>query len=193
MKVKVNPTPLPDLVVIDIDYFEDSRGFFIETWHKRDFAEAGLDLEFVQDSHSRSKYGVLRGLHYQDMTAPMGKLLRCTQGAIFDVAVDIRVNSKTFGKWFGLELSAENKKLIYIPVGFAHGFTVVSDWAEVQYKQTGFYTPSAEGTIAWNDPEIGIDWPVKNPILSDRDQNGVSLAQYLKNPTFRHSAKYKKI
>ena len=184
MKIKVTQTPLADLVVIDVDYFADERGFFIETWHKRDFAQAGLDLEFVQDSHSRSKYGVLRGLHYQDMTAPMGKLLRCTQGAIFDVAVDLRVNSKTFGKWFGIKLTADNKKHFFVPVGFAHGFEVLSDWAEVQYKQTGFYTSAAEGTIAWNDPEIGIDWPVKNPILSARDQSGNSLAQYLKNPAF---------
>lgn len=185
MKIKVTPTPLADLVVIDVDYFADERGFFIETWHKKDFAQAGLDLEFVQDSHSKSKYGVLRGLHYQDDTAPMGKLLRCTHGKIFDVAVDLRVNSKTFGKWFGLQLSAENKKQLYVPVGFAHGFAVMSAWAEVQYKQTGFYTPTAEGTVLWNDKNLGIKWPIKDPILSKRDRQGMSLVEYLKNPAFK--------
>lgn len=185
MKTKLIPTPLKDLMVVEIDYFKDHRGFFIETWHKKDFAKAGLALDFVQDSHSGSKYKVLRGLHYQGMTAPMGKLVRCTQGVIFDVAVDLRVSSATFGKWFSIELSAENKKMLYIPVGFAHGLCVLSNWAEVQYKQTGFYTPSSEGTIVWNDPDIGIPWPVKDPILSERDQKGMTLAQYLKNPAFK--------
>lgn len=185
MKIKATPTPFLGLVVIDIDYFADERGFFIETWHKKDFAVAGLNLEFVQDSHSRSKYKVLRGLHYQGISAPMGKLLRCTQGVIFDVAVDLRVNSKTFGKWFGIDLSAANKKQVYIPVGFAHGFCVLSNFAEVQYKQTGFYTPEAEGTILWNDPGIGILWPIKDPILSKRDDNGMTLAKYFKNPAFK--------
>lgn len=185
MKIKVIKTPLPNLVVVDIDYFEDDRGFFIETWHKKDFAAAGLALEFVQDSHSRSKHKVLRGLHYQDMTAPMGKLLRCTQGAIFDVAVDLRVSSATFGKWFGIELTADTKKQVYVPVGFAHGFVVLSDWAEIQYKQTGFYTPQAEGTIAWNDKDLGIEWPINDPILSKRDETGVPLSDYLKNPAFK--------
>lgn len=185
MKTNVIPTPLPDLVVVEIEYFQDERGFFIESWHKRDFAAAGLDLEFVQEGHSRSGRGVLRGLHYQDMTAPMGKLVRCTVGRIFDVAVDLRVSSPAFGKWFGVELSADNKKQIYVPVGFAHGFATLSDVAEVQYKQTGFYTPPSEGTIAWNDPDIGIAWPITDPILSRRDQNGKSLKEYLKAPAFK--------
>ena len=184
MKTHVTPTPLKGLVVIDIDYFKDERGFFIESWHKRDFAAAGLDLEFVQEGHSRSSYGVLRGMHYQDMTAPMGKLLRCTVGHIFDVAVDLRVSSPTLGKWFGLELSADNKKQLYVPTGFAHGFATLSDVAEVQYKQTGFYTPSSEGTLAWNDPDVGIAWPIARPILSKRDQNGKSLQEYLQQPAF---------
>ena len=184
MKPLLTPTPLADLVVVDIDYFQDERGFFIESWHKRDFAAAGLDLEFVQEGHSRSAYGVLRGLHFQDMTAPMGKLLRCTLGRIFDVAVDLRVSSPTFGKWFGVELSTDNKKQIYVPVGFAHGFATLSEFAEVQYKQTGFYTPSSEGTLSWNDPDVGIQWPFANPILSKRDQNGMSLKDYLKKPAF---------
>jgi dTDP-4-dehydrorhamnose 3,5-epimerase len=185
VKTHVTKTPLEDLVIVDIDYFTDERGFFIETWHRRDFAAAGLDLDFAQEGHSRSAYGVLRGMHYQDMTAPMGKLLRCTVGSIFDVAVDLRVSSPTFGRWFGLELSAENKRQLYVPVGFAHGFATLSDFAEVQYKQTGFYTPSAEGTLSWNDPEVGIAWPIQDPTLSKRDQNGMSLQAYLKNPAFK--------
>lgn len=184
MKTTLTKTPLEGLVIVDIEFFSDERGFFIEVWHQRDFAKAGLNAEFVQDSHSRSSAGVLRGLHYQDLTAPMGKLMRCTAGRIFDVAVDLRVKSPSAGKWFGLELSAENKRQLYVPPGFAHGFAVVSDIAEVQYKQTGFYTPSSEGTIAWNDPDIGIQWPVKQPILSKRDQNGMSWKDYLKKPAF---------
>ena len=184
MKTRLVPTPLDSLVVVEIDYFQDERGFFIESWHKRDFASAGLDIEFVQEGHSRSGRGVLRGLHYQDMTAPMGKLLRCTVGRVFDVAVDLRVSSPTFGKWFGLELSADNKEQIYVPVGFAHGFATLSEFAEVQYKQTGFYTPSSEGTLSWNDPDVGIQWPITNPTLSKRDQNGMTLKDYLKKPAF---------
>ena len=184
MKTHVTQTPLKGLVVIDIDYFRDERGFFIESWHKRDFAAAGLDLEFVQEGHSRSSYGVLRGMHYQNMTAPMGKLLRCTVGRIFDVAVDLRVSSPTFGKWFSVELSSDNQRQIYVPPGFAHGFATLSDTAEVQYKQTGFYTPSSEGTLSWNDPDVGIQWPIAHPILSKRDQNGMSLKDYMKKPAF---------
>lgn len=185
MKTKLTKTPLAGLVIVEIDYFVDERGFFVETWHKKDFAKAGLDLEFVQDSHSKSKYKVLRGLHYQDVRAPMGKLLRCTQGKIFDVAVDLRVSSATFGKWFGIELSPQNKKQVYVPVGFAHGFVVLSPWAEVCYKQTGFYTPDTEGTILWNDKDLAITWPLIKPILSKRDQAGITLLKYLKNPAFK--------
>jgi len=185
MKTHVTPTPLGELVIVDIDYFQDERGFFIESWNQRDFAAAGLDLEFVQEGHSRSGAGVLRGLHYQDLSAPMGKLVRCTVGRILDVAVDLRVNSPTFSQWVGIELSAENKRQLYVPIGFAHGFVVLSDVAEVQYKQTGFYTPSAEGSIAWNDPDVGIDWPISQPLLSKRDQNAMSLKQYLAAPAFR--------
>jgi len=115
----------------------------------------------------------------------MGKLVRCTVGAIFDVAVDLRVSSTTFGQWFSIELSAENKKQVYVPVGFAHGFAALSEFAEVQYKQTGFYTPSSEGTVAWNDPDIGIDWPIRDPVLSNRDRNGMGLKEYLNNPAFK--------
>lgn len=184
MKTRLTATPLSGLVIVDIDYFEDERGFFIESWHQRDFAAAGLDLAFVQEGHSRSGRGVLRGLHYQDMTAPMAKLVRCTVGNIFDVAVDLRGSSPTFGRWFSVELSAANKRQLFVPVGFAHGFATLSEVAEVQYKQTAFYTPASEGTIAWNDPDVGVQWPISDPILSKRDQAGTSFQAYLRNPAF---------
>lgn len=185
MKITVTKTPLDGVVLVDTKFFQDERGFFIESWHQRDYAEAGLAMTFVQDGHSRSPRGVLRGMHYQDMTAPMGKLLRCTVGEIFDVAVDLRVGSPTFGKWFSVELTAANKTQIYIPAGFAHGFQALGDVVEVQYRQTGFYTPSSEGTLAWNDPDVGIAWPIPNPTLSGRDQKGMTLKQYLQKPAFR--------
>ena len=184
MKTIVVTTPLKDLVILNITPFQDKRGFFVEPWNKRDFKEAGLDLEFVQEGHSRSIKNTLRGLHYQDRSAPMGKLVRCTRGAIFDVAVDLRLSSPTFGKWFGIKLTAENKKEYYVPPGFANGFAALTNFAEKQYKQTGYYTPSSEGTIAWNDPDINVEWPIKEPILSERDKNGISLKEYLKNPAF---------
>jgi dTDP-4-dehydrorhamnose 3,5-epimerase len=181
----VTPTPLADLVVINVDYFQDERGFFIESWSRRHFADAGLPHDFVQDSHSRSAKGVLRGLHYQDMRAPVAKLVRCTAGRLLDVAVDLRVRSETFGKWFGIELSAENKTMLFVPVGFAHGFAALSDSCEIQYKQTDYYDPSTEGGIAWNDPDVAIEWPSPDPVLSNRDQRQQSLQQYLKNPVFK--------
>lgn len=184
MKTSVHPTPLENLAIVTIEHFEDERGFFIESWHKKDFAAAGLDLDFVQEGHSRSIRGVIRGLHYQDMREPMGKLVRCTFGRILDVAVDIRVKSPTFGRWFGIELSADNKKMLYVPPGFAHGFATLTDFAEVQYKQTAYYRPETEGGLLWNDPEIGIAWPYDNPILSRRDQAQQTLRQYLANPAF---------
>ena len=173
------------MLIVDIDFFRDERGFFIESWHKRDFAEAGLPHEFVQDSHSRSAYRVLRGLHYQDMRAPMAKLVRCTVGRILDVAVDLRISSPTFGHWFSIELNSENKTQLFVPAGFAHGFATLSDVCEVQYKQTAFYNPETEGGIAWNDPDLAIRWPFQDPILSKRDQNQMSLKQYRANPAFR--------
>jgi dTDP-4-dehydrorhamnose 3,5-epimerase len=184
MNVRVTPTPLESLVLIDIDFFKDERGFFIESWTKRDFAAAGVSAEFVQDSHSASRYGVLRGMHYQDMRAPMGKLVRCTVGRILDVAIDLRVSSPTFGKWFAVELNAENKSLLYVPVGFAHGFATLSEYCEVQYKQTEYYKPETEAGIAWNDPDVGIQWPYDNPVLSKRDQAQTSLKDYRKKPAF---------
>ncbi len=186
MKMRTNKTSLDGLFVVEIDCFRDERGFFMESWHKRDFAQAGLRYEFVQDSHSRSTYSVLRGLHYQDMRTPIVKLVRCTVGRVFDVAVDLRVNSPTFGQWFGIELTAENKTQLLVPIGFAHGFLTLSDVCEVQYKQTEYYRPDAEGGVAWNDKDIAIDWPLRDPpILSRRDQNQPSLKQYLQNPAFQ--------
>jgi len=184
MKTHVTTTPIEGLLIVNIDYFRDERGFFIESWNKRDFASAGMDFDFVQDSHSRSEYRVLRGLHYQDMRAPMAKLVRCTVGKILDVAVDLRVHSRTFGQWFSIELSAENKTQLLVPVGFAHGFATLSEVCEVQYKQSGFYQPETEGGIIWNDPDVGIQWPFDNPILSKRDQNQALLSQYRKKPAF---------
>ena len=176
--MRMNKTSLDGLLIVEIDFFRDERGFFMESWHKRDFAEAGLPYEFVQDSHSRSTYSVLRGLHYQDMRAPIVKLVRCTVGRVFDVAVDLRVNSPTFGQWFGIELTAENKTQLLVPIGFAHGFLTLSDVCEIQYKQTEYYRPEAEGGVAWNDKDIAIDWPLRNPpILSRRDQNQPSRSE----------------
>jgi len=184
MKTQITTTPLEGLLVVNIEFFRDERGFFIESWRKEVFAEAGINVEFLQDSHSRSSYRVLRGLHYQDMRAPMAKLVRCTVGRILDVAVDLRVNSPTFGKWFSIELNSENKTQLYVPVGFAHGFATLSDVSEMQYKQTGYYNPAAEGGIAWNDGDLGIPWPFTDPILSKRDQNQMSLRHYRERPAF---------
>src|SRR6185436_951581 len=185
MKLHIHETSLAGVVVIDIDCFKDERGFYMETWNKRDFQASGLDLNFVQEGHSRSACGVVRGLHYQDLTAPMGKLVRCTVGEAFDVTVDLRVGSPTFGRWFGIDLTAENRRQIYIPPGFAHGFQALSESVEMQYKQTGFFVPSSEGTIAWNDADLAIPWPSSNPILSARDAKGSSLTEYLRAPAFR--------
>lgn len=184
MKTRVTATPLSGLLVVEIDFPRDERGFFIETWNKRDFAAAGLYDEFVQDSHSSSRFGVLRGLHYQDLRAPMAKLVRCTAGRVLDVAVDLRVSSPTFGQSFSVELNIENKLQLYVPVGFAHGFATLSEYGELQYKQTGFYAPDTEGGIAWNDQEVGIRWPYDNPLLSERDRRLKSLAEYRLNPAF---------
>jgi dTDP-4-dehydrorhamnose 3,5-epimerase len=185
MKTRITETPLAGLLVVDIEYFQDERGFFVESWNKRDFDAAGIPADFVQDSHSASRYGVLRGLHYQDMRAPMGKLVRCTVGRILDVAVDLRAGSRTFGMSFTVELTDKNKTLLWVPVGFAHGFATMSDYCEVQYKQTDYYNPESEGGIAWNDPDVGIAWPYADPILSSRDQHLKSFVEYRKNPAFR--------
>lgn len=157
-KITVTPCDIEGLYVIEPTVFKDERGYFVETYNQNDMKEAGLDMVFVQDNQSSSTKGVLRGLHFQK-EFPQGKLVRVVKGSVFDVAVDLRSNSETYGKWFGVELTEENKKQFYIPEGFAHGFLVLSDIAEFCYKCTDFYHPGDEGGLAWNDPEIGIKWP----------------------------------
>lgn len=165
-------TPIEGLYVIETGFFGDNRGYFMETYNYEDFKKAGLDMIFVQDNQSMSKKGVLRGLHFQK-THPQGKLVRALKGEVFDVAVDLRKDSKTYGKWYGVLLSEENKKQFYVPEGFAHGFLVLSETAEFAYKCTDFYHPEDEGGVLWNDPDIGIEWPldeIKEVILSEKDK-----------------------
>jgi len=183
--LKFVPTEIPGVIVIEPDVHRDPRGFFLETYHAPRYREAGISCEFVQDNHSRSAGRALRGLHAQ-VRRPQAKLLRCTEGEVFDVAVDIRRGSPSFGRWTGVVLSAENFRQLYIPEGFAHGFCVTSDGAEVEYKCSDVYLPDDEITIAWNDPAIGIRWPVADPLLSVRDQAGRTLAQLGERlPTYR--------
>jgi dTDP-4-dehydrorhamnose 3,5-epimerase len=185
MKTTLTPTPLDGVLVVEIDAFRDDRGYFIEFWNERTFSEAGFpDERFVQNNESESSHKVLRGLHYQDTTAPMGKLVRCSSGAILDVAVDLRVKSPTFGKWFSIELNEQNLKLLWVPVGFGHGFATLSERAKVQYMCTGLYTPEAEGSVRWNDPDVNVSWPYDDPIVSGKDNEAPSLKDYLKSPAF---------
>lgn len=174
--MKATETPLPGVLLIEPKVFADARGFFLETYNAARFREFGIDAPFVQDNQSRSARGVLRGLHYQEPN-PQGKLVRCTLGALFDVAVDIRRDSPHFGKWFGAELSEENKRMLWIPPGFAHGFCALTDLADLSYKCTALYDAQADRAILWNDPDIGINWPVAEPILSPKD----SVAPRLKD------------
>jgi dTDP-4-dehydrorhamnose 3,5-epimerase len=170
-------TIIPDVILIKPQVFGDERGFFLETYQVQKFAEAGITADFVQDNHSGSRQGTLRGLHYQ-IRQTQGKLVRVIAGEIFDVAVDIRRSSATFGQWTGARLSAENKLQIWVPPGFAHGFYVTSEWAEVVYKATDFYAPEWERSLLWNDPEIGVEWPIlegKPPVLSGKDIKGIPL------------------
>ena len=178
MSYKVTPTAIPDLFILEPNVFGDSRGFFFESFNAKNFAQAtGLNVNFVQDNHSRSSKGVLRGLHYQ-VQQTQGKLVHVTQGAVFDVAVDIRKSSPTFGKWVGYELSDSNHRQLWIPHGFAHGFMVLSESADFLYKTTDYYAPAHERCIAWNDPRIGINWPEGiTPLLSAKDQQGLALAE----------------
>jgi dTDP-4-dehydrorhamnose 3,5-epimerase len=165
-------TGIKDLYIIKPSVFGDHRGYFMETYNKKEFKKSGLDMDFVQDNQSKSKKGVLRGLHFQ-VKHPQGKLVRVLKGKVFDVAVDLRANSDTYGKWYGVILSEENKRQFYVPEGFAHGFLVLTDTAEFAYKCTDFYHPEDEGGIIWNDPDIDIDWPldeVENIILSEKDK-----------------------
>lgn len=177
--MKFIPSEIPEVVLIEPKVFGDSRGFFMETWHAARFAEAGLDYNFVQDNHSKSVQGTLRGLHYQ-IRKPQGKLARVISGAVFDVAVDLRKNSPTFGRWVGETLSAENKKMLWVPPGFAHGFYVLSPEAEFVYKCTELFAPEHERCIRWDDPALGIAWPLAGqgaPLLSAKDLAGASLAE----------------
>jgi dTDP-4-dehydrorhamnose 3,5-epimerase len=181
MPYHVTQTPLEGVLVLEPKVFGDARGFFFESFNARDFEQAtGVKETFVQDNHSKSAKGVLRGLHYQTQHA-QGKLVRVTQGAVFDVAVDIRKNSPTFGRWFGLDLSAENKKQLWVPAGLAHGFLVTSESAEFLYKTTDYYHPEFERSILWNDPAIGINWPLQlldaPPLLATKDANAMYLKE----------------
>ena len=178
MPYTVTPTAIPDVLMLQPKVFGDSRGFFFESFNEQDFAQAtGLNVTFVQDNHSRSAKGVLRGLHYQ-VQQPQGKLVRVVRGAVFDVAVDIRRSSPTFGQWVGSELSEDNHRQFWVPPGFAHGFVVLSESADFLYKTTDYYAPAHERCIAWNDPDIGIEWPVGlEPVLSAKDVSGMPLAK----------------
>ena len=186
IKVTSDCNGIEGLKVIEPAVFGDARGYFMETYNYNDFKEAGIDCEFVQDNQSSSTKGVLRGLHFQ-INFPQDKLVRVVNGEVFDVAVDLRKGSKTFGKWYGVVLSAENKKQFFIPQDFAHGFIVLSDEAEFCYKVTDFYHPNDEGGLMWNDPEIGVEWPMpegmteKDLILSDKDKVHPSFSEYVKN------------
>lgn len=179
--MNITATPLSGLIVIDPRVFSDARGFFTETFHATRFREAGLPEDFVQDNHAHSLHGVLRGLHYQ-IEHPQGKLIRCVQGEVFDVAVDLRQSSPSFGRWFALHLSAANHRQVYLPPGLAHGLCVLSESADVIYKCTDYYYPEHERTILWNDPQLAIDWPITDPILSNKDRNGLPFAEAERYP-----------
>lgn len=181
MDIRIEAKFLQDVVVLVPDVFQDSRGFFMETFREDQFKTLGLPTQFVQDNHSRSAKGVVRGLHFQ-WEPPMGKLMRVTVGSAFLVAVDIRKGSPTFGKWAGVEASAENRRQVWAPAGFARGFCVLSDAAEIQYKCTGIYNNKAESGIRWDDPAIGIDWPLRDVSLSEKDRNAQTLAQWAARP-----------
>jgi dTDP-4-dehydrorhamnose 3,5-epimerase len=177
--VKFVSTDLPGVVIAEPQVFRDERGFFMETWHAGKFADAGIDETFVQDNHTRSAHGVLRGMHIQ-LRHSQGKLVRVAHGVIFDVAVDLRTDSTHFGKWTGHILSEENQRQLWIPQGFAHGFYVVSESADVMYKCTEFYSPENERTLQWNDPDVGIRWPLSEgqlPLLSAKDAKGLTLRE----------------
>jgi dTDP-4-dehydrorhamnose 3,5-epimerase len=181
MQIRIESTFLDTVIVLVPDIFQDARGFFMETFRKDQFEDHGLPSEFVQDNHSKSERGVVRGLHFQ-WDPPMGKLMRVTQGAAFLVAVDIRRGSPTLGQWVGVEASAENRRQVWAPAGFARGFCVLSDSAEIQYKCTGLYNSKAESGILWNDPQIGIEWPLRDVQLSEKDRNARTLDEWLSRP-----------
>jgi len=173
--VKITRTTIAEVLLIEPDVFGDQRGFFMESWHAKKYKDHGLNITFVQDNHSRSERGVLRGLHYQ-LVQPQGKLVRVLSGTVFDVAVDIRKGSPSFGQWVGFELSGENHLQVYVPPGFAHGFCVLSESADFMYKCTNFYAPEHERGILWNDPAIGIEWPGSNFLISEKDAKNCLLS-----------------
>jgi len=181
--LKVQSTSLDGVLLIEPTVFADDRGFFLETYHAARFAEAGIDANFLQDNQSRSVRGVLRGLHFQEPNA-QGKLVRCALGALFDVAVDIRVGSPQFGKWFGAELTEENRLMLWVPPGFAHGFCALSEMADLAYKCTALYDAASDRAIAWDDPDIGIAWPVSEPSLSPKDAAAPRLKDAAVLPRF---------
>jgi dTDP-4-dehydrorhamnose 3,5-epimerase len=185
--MNVIETDLPGVLVIEPRVFGDERGFFMESWNQRRYKEAGLPDGYVQDNLSFSTHGVLRGLHFQNPN-PQGKLVSVLRGEVFDVAVDIRVGSPTFGRWTGITLSAENKRQLYVPPDFAHGFVVTSEAALFFYKCTDYYVPASEGTVLWNDPEIGIEWPIAEPNLSDKDRLARPLREMRGDDLPRHAA-----
>jgi dTDP-4-dehydrorhamnose 3,5-epimerase len=176
--MEVIETPLKGLVVLKPKVFEDSRGYFFESYNQNAFAQVGLNLNFVQDNQSLSQKGVLRGLHFQNQPHAQGKLVRVITGSVLDVAVDIRKNSPTYGQWFGLELTASNKWMMFIPEGFAHGFETLEDNTIFSYKCTNFYNKASEGCILWNDPDIGINWKSDKPLLSEKDLEGTSIKNF---------------
>lgn len=176
--MRVLSVEIPGILVIEPDVFRDSRGYFLETYHHAKYFQAGIGESFVQDNRSRSIKNVIRGLHAQRQQT-QGKLIHVIEGEVFDVAVDVRRGSPTFGRWFGIRLSEENFKQVFVPPGFVHGFAVLSSVAQVEYKCTDFYRPGEEITIRWNDPEIGIDWPVKEPILSEKDKSAPLLSEIM--------------
>ena len=180
--MKLRECPIEGLKVIELAVHGDARGFFVERYHRQKLADLGLDVDFVQDNHSRSAPNILRGLHYQH-TPPQGKLVGVTRGAVWDVAVDIRPNSLTFGQYHGVELTGENGVLFWIPAGFAHGFCVLGDEpADMLYKVSGLYSQAGEGGIRYDDPELALDWPIKQPLISARDEGLMSFAEYKANP-----------
>ena len=181
MAFRIESRQLGEVVVLVPQFFEDERGFFMEVYRADEFRNLGLPTEFVQDNHSRSRKGVVRGLHFQ-WDPPMGKLMRVTVGEAFLVAVDIRKGSPTLGKWYGTVVSAKDKKQVWAPAGFARGFCVLSDTAEIQYKCTGTYNPKAESGIRWNDPTVGIRWPISEPLLSEKDAKAQTLGEWLNSP-----------
>ena len=178
--MNVIKTAIPDVLIFEPKVFGDERGFFFESFNHKLFEEAvGYPVTFVQDNHSKSSKGVLRGLHYQLPPYAQGKLVRCVVGEVFDVAVDIRKSSPTFGQWVGVHLSGENKRQLWIPEGFAHGFVTLNETAEFLYKTTNYYVPQSEGSIRWNDQQLAVKWPINDVLLSSKDQQGLSLSDYI--------------